>query len=151
MSHHNYGIKVMRFGSYFDVRLPCAPFGVASIQLYLPQPKYQELGWYCDFRYRNKGYTTKGVRLVLNKVLKKYPGKIVCALVGPENLPSRRVAEKAGFIQVERPRDFICRSSRRTDLLFYIPRSQEDDFKRLQPRPVRLLVPASSIPIQRVA
>jgi RimJ/RimL family protein N-acetyltransferase len=49
----------------------------------------------CNPKYRNKGYTTKMIKYILNLL----PFETIIANIDSKNIPSQRVAEKCGFIK----------------------------------------------------
>lgn len=59
-----------------------------------------EVGYHLAREHRGRGYATEAARAVAEDALARGVPRLV-ALVRPENLPSRRVAERAGF-RVER-------------------------------------------------
>lgn len=56
------------------------------------------LGYLCDRRFRGRGFTTRALRLVTQAAFGPLGIARLEMLVDLENAPSRRVAEKAGFV-----------------------------------------------------
>ena len=63
------------------------------------------IGYWIDRNYANKGYTTQAVNMLTNYAFGELALHRVEINLRPENVASRRVAEKAGYIlEGERPR-----------------------------------------------
>ena len=60
-----------------------------------------EIGWTLARHAWGKGYATEGARRALQYAFKELDQRHVISLIHPENIPSRRVAEKNGM-QVEK-------------------------------------------------
>ena len=56
-----------------------------------------ELGYWLASAARGRGVMTRAVRLLVGWILENLPIDRIAILVAPENVPSRRVAERAGF------------------------------------------------------
>jgi ribosomal-protein-alanine N-acetyltransferase len=63
------------------------------------------IGYWIDRHYANKGYTTQAVNMLTNYAFVELALHRVEINLRPENMASRRVAEKAGYVlEGERPR-----------------------------------------------
>ncbi len=56
-----------------------------------------EIGFWIGKKYWGKGYTTKALKLFLNRIIKKFEPKSIIAKHNPNNLVSGKVLEKSGF------------------------------------------------------
>ena len=56
-----------------------------------------EVGYWCRTAYQGRGLTTEAVRAVTAFARRHIGARRICALPDAENLPSRRVAERAGY------------------------------------------------------
>jgi RimJ/RimL family protein N-acetyltransferase len=67
-----------------------------------PLPQVPEFGWVLSPKAHGKGYATEAVGAAIAWAEGHFgPTKMVC-IIAPENVASRRVAEKAGFREVRR-------------------------------------------------
>lgn len=60
-------------------------------------PKF-EVGYWCRPKFQNTGITTEAVRRISDFAIQSLGVKRITSLPDSENIPSRRVAEKAGFV-----------------------------------------------------
>lgn len=65
------------------------------------------LGYWVGAPYERRGFTTEAVRLVVNFAFRQLQLHRVEAACLPENLPSRRVLEKAGFVREGYARQYL--------------------------------------------
>jgi ribosomal-protein-alanine N-acetyltransferase len=65
------------------------------------------LGYWAGERYAGKGYTTAAVRAVVRHAFEDLELHRVEAACQPDNFASRRVLEKAGFIQEGAARAYL--------------------------------------------
>ena len=57
-----------------------------------------EIGYGIFEEYRNKGYATEAAEAIVNFAFEKVGLDVLVAIVKPENISSRRVIEKTGFV-----------------------------------------------------
>ncbi len=57
-----------------------------------------EIGWHVDKAFWNRGIATEAATAARDLALERFPGRRVLALIHPDNVPSRRVAEKIGMV-----------------------------------------------------
>src|SRR4051794_33373614 len=65
-----------------------------------------ELGYLLLARARGRGYATQAVNLLVRFAVDELGARAVEAYAHPENLPSQRVLERAGFVRGELLRDY---------------------------------------------
>jgi len=64
-----------------------------------PELNYEvEIGYGILEAYRNKGYATEAAKVTVHFAFSQAGQKVLCAIVKPENISSRRVTEKLGFV-----------------------------------------------------
>ena len=56
-----------------------------------------EVGYHVNRECWNQGFATEAARAVIEDVVRRFPVDRLISLIRPENLPSRRVAEKNGL------------------------------------------------------
>jgi len=99
---------LQKFLSWDQAGLPC-PFAVVPREtnkvlgycgfLHHPEiPEEVEIGYRLDPAYWNRGLTTEAARAVRDYAFASLKLRRVISLIHPENVPSRRVAEKIGLI-----------------------------------------------------
>ena len=57
------------------------------------------IGWATDPKYRGTGITQKNIKEAV-EFIRKFSDVPITAIIDPDNIPSRRTAEKAGFKEV---------------------------------------------------
>lgn len=68
----------------------------------------REIGWFVyDAANRGKGYATEAARLLVSYLFESRPVHRIACTVAPENVASRRVAEKCGFSLEGRNRSLL--------------------------------------------
>ncbi|MGO1048751.1 GNAT family N-acetyltransferase [Crossiella sp. CA198] len=83
----------------FEVDGVAAGFGHLSAFRQFPPP-FLSMGWAIGGGYRGKGLATEAVQALLQHAHDTVGAPAVWALIHPDNLPSKRVAERAGFVNV---------------------------------------------------
>jgi len=84
--------------SLFAVTLPPTETLLGYCGFYHPEGfDDTEIGYRLDPRFWNKGYATEAARAVRNCGFSKWKLNKLISLIHPENVPSRRVAEKNGM------------------------------------------------------
>ena len=99
-----------RLQSFLDQAPAREPFGIwgaflrttdvlASWYMLMPTGKeFPELGYMTPERHWGHGYTTEGARCLIDHAFRDLQVKGVLALTDPDNLGSKKVLEKLGFI-----------------------------------------------------
>ena len=59
--------------------------------------RWLEFGWRLVREARGRGYATEAARAVLDIAAATFVGELLC-IIDPDNTPSRRVADKLGFV-----------------------------------------------------
>jgi RimJ/RimL family protein N-acetyltransferase len=80
-----------------------------------------EIGYWARAEVRGHGYTTRAVQLITEWALEAAGCERLVLRADTKNLPSQRVAERAGFVRegVERSARFSPRQGRRVDFVVY--------------------------------
>jgi RimJ/RimL family protein N-acetyltransferase len=80
-----------------------------------------EIGYWARGDVRGRGYTTRALRLVTDWALDAAGCERLMLRADTRNVPSQRVAERAGFVRegVERSARFSPRQGRRVDFVVY--------------------------------
>jgi [ribosomal protein S5]-alanine N-acetyltransferase len=87
--------------------------------LFRRQPGTVEMGYWLVERVRGRGLGSRAVALLAHWALTDARLARVEALVLPDNIPSQRVLEKAGFLREGHLRSYLVFNTRRTDALIY--------------------------------
>ena len=112
---------------YHAIRLKTGKEMIGWIALQREKRGEPEIGIYLLEPYRNRGYGTEAIRLLVNRVYREYGVDCVYAYVMRKNLQSRRVFEKLGAVCFENDPD-----DEELKRLEEIGRKLPDDRKKLE-------------------
>jgi ribosomal-protein-alanine N-acetyltransferase len=80
---------------------------------------YAEIGYMLSDTHHGRGYGTRAVALLVDKLFRETKLHRIFALISVENMPSRRLVERLGFINEGQMREHYRIQGRRVDEIIY--------------------------------
>jgi RimJ/RimL family protein N-acetyltransferase len=98
---------------------------VGGCELRLLERRRANVSYWVFPQYRNRGYGTRALTLLCDSAAKIYNDVQFEARIEPDNIASRRVAEKAGFIN-SGPAEDVSSSGTTSDRILYVRRALKE-------------------------
>lgn len=103
----------------FFACLDSQPVGTLSLKNISPMMGLGELGYGIDEPFHGRGIGTRALRMFVEKIFSETDLRRLFAYIAVDNIPSRRIAEKAGFVLEGVCREHYIINGKPTDEALY--------------------------------
>lgn len=93
--------------------------GTVDVFDYEPRARHAFIGIYIAPGMRGRGLGTSAIEEIKNQMAQRHGLKSLAALVAVDNLPSRKLFEKSGFVEVGCLKDWVAAGRRNVDGVLY--------------------------------